>query len=82
MKTYTVGGGWGDAIHFSPEWIKNSDKQRVCGWKHVIPSVGDVMKVPMASGNNLLFKFINVTKMGDPPDMFVADVEAIGYEET
>lgn len=80
MNTYVIGGGWGDRIEFFPEWERNSEKQKVCGWKQKTPEVDDVLKVTMQSGSTALFKFTRIEKMTNPSDMFFADVEFIDYE--
>ena len=78
---YTLGGGWGDAIQFFPEWKPNSNTQKVCGWKPRIPVRGDRLLVPMRSGSTAVFEFTSVERCGDPPDMFFGEVKHVEYCE-
>lgn len=72
---YRLGGGWGDAIEWWPY-----ESTRVMGWKRCVPCVGDVLLAPMQSGKMGRYRFVKVRRPGDPPDMFFADVEFVGYE--
>lgn len=71
---YEMFGGWGDRI----DWQEIGERT-VHGWKQKRPVVGDLVKAPMASGKDGLFRFIEVTYMTDPPDMFFGKLEGIGY---
>lgn len=76
VKTYTIGGGWGNAINWQA-W----DRRGVVGWKRHRPQVGDILLSPMESGRTGKFEFIKVDYCADPPDMFFATVKQVGYVE-
>ncbi len=67
-------GGWGNRI----EW-QDFAKRTVRGWKQKTPKVGDLIKCPMQSGNDGLFRVTSVEQMSDPADMFFAETEPVGY---
>ena len=67
-------GGWGDRI----DW-QNFTKRQIVGWKQVKPKVGDLIKCPMESGDDGLFRVTRVEHMHDPADMFFADTEPVSY---
>lgn len=73
---YEMGGGWGNRI----TW-QDLPKRKIVGWKQRTPVVGDLIKCPMESGKDGLFRIISVDKKTDPPDMFFADTEPAGYFE-
>lgn len=73
---------WGDNIFFQKMEDKDGIRRtinRVTGWMTPIPEVGDELRCPMQSGKTGRFKITKVDECGDPPDMFFATVEAIGY---
>lgn len=67
-------GGWGNRI----EW-RDFGKRTIRGWKQKSPKVGDLIKCPMASGRDGLFRVTSVEEPGDPRDMFYAETEPVGY---
>ena len=78
---YEIGGGWGDAI----TWMRPEQHQRdndvntrfdVSGHKWRIPEVGDLLTGDFAKSTRL-FKFVEVRRCGDPPDMFFGAVVCI-----
>ena len=73
--TFEAGGGWGDAIGYSEY------PYRVHGWKQRKPVKGDVLTTQMKSGKMLVSIFQQIDRCGDPPDMFFAVVEPIGYSD-
>ena len=73
---YEMFGGWGNRI----EWL-NYNNGKIAGWKQRKPVIGDLIKCPMESGKDKLFRVINVKYMADPQDMFFADTEDAGYFE-
>ena len=79
-RLYKMGGGWGNAIQFSG-FKAGEAEQRVYGFKHRFPIVGDVLQTPMQSGKKGYWLFLTVEPMSDPRDMFFATVEALGYED-
>ena len=84
MADYTIGGDWGDAIHWSdPEQFQQSITHettfRVYGFKSSIPRVGDTLKGEFIK-SWMWFTFVSVEPCGDPPDMFFADVRCIKQE--
>lgn len=79
-RRFTVGGGWGNAIHI--EW--DDMKQEVFslhGHKTPKPQVGDILMVPMQSGKRVVAIFIEIRPCDDPPDMFFGKAFAKCYEE-
>lgn len=75
-RKYYIGGGWGDAI----DWF-NIPKRKVVGWKCSRPEKGDWLLCKTQSGKTGIFIFKVVEYCKDPPDMFFADVEDVGYED-
>jgi hypothetical protein len=71
---YNMFGEWGNRI----EW-QDFKKRTVRGWKQRCPRVGDLIKCPMQSGSDGVFKITSVEEMTDPPDMFFAETEGVGY---
>lgn len=71
---YAVGGGWGDRISWFGDELK-----RVSGHKQIIPREGDVLTCEMQSGKTGVWIFQKIDHCYDPPDMFFADVNGIGY---
>ena len=68
--------GWGNSVKWF-DW----QKRRVVGWLHQIPEVNDEIRAKMESGKTARFKIVNVEPQRDPPDMFFATVEYVGYLE-
>lgn len=66
--------GWGNSIQWS-----DYDKRRVVGWLQRRPKVGDEIRFKMESGKTARYAVVIVEYMGDPNDMFFADVMDIGY---
>jgi hypothetical protein len=77
---YQLGGDWGDAIGWRTR--PHAADRRVVGWQKRIPEVGDLLHAEMQSGRVGVFRFKSVRRPGDPPDMFFADVEFVGYAGT
>jgi hypothetical protein len=73
---YRTGSGWGDACYFF-----DYDTRRVSGHKQRIPHVGDLLESPMQSGRIGVYRFTQVERVGDPPDMFFATVKDIGFKD-
>lgn len=71
---YEMFGSWGNRI----EW-QDFQKREVRGWKQRRPVVGDLIGMPMQSGNDGVFRFTEVEYMEDPRDMFFGKLEGIGY---
>lgn len=71
---YEMFGGWGNRI----EWF-DFQKRKITGWKQRRPVIGDLIKCPMESGNDGLFRVTSIEYMSDPRDMFFADTEPVGY---
>lgn len=71
---YEMFGGWGNRI----EW-DDFHKRTVRGWKQRRPVVGDLLKTPMQSGNDGVFRFISVEYADDPRDLFYGKLEGDGY---
>jgi len=71
---YEMFGGWGNRI----EW-DNFQERTVRGWKQRRPVVGDLVKTPMASGADGVFRFVSVEYANDPSDMFYGQLEGLGY---
>lgn len=80
--TYYTGGGWGDRIAWmNKEQFEQPGTQfKVVGWKPRIPRVGDFLLGRFGKGV-ARFQFAEVEPTGDPPDMFFATVNFVGYEE-
>lgn len=76
MRTYDIGGHWGDAIN----WFPSYESMRVVGWKEWPPTKGDRLRVPMRSGKTLVCEFTSVERRYDVPDMFFASVKPLGYQ--
>lgn len=74
---YQIGGGWGDRISWWPE----NQLTHVSGHKTPKPQAGDVLICEMKSGKTGVWIFQNIDHCGDPPDMFFADVNPIGYSD-
>ncbi len=79
-ETYTVGGGWGDAISWS-----DYDKRRVYGFKGRKPQIGGLLECDLIKGDTKerktgVFRFISIEPCRDPHDMFFANVEDVGYK--
>jgi hypothetical protein len=66
-------GYWGRHI----EWLRPGEK--LTGHMTPKPEVGDEVRSPMHSGRTGIYRITNVEPMLDPPDMFFATVEWIGY---
>lgn len=73
-RYYEIGGGWGNAIN----WQRYPDL--VVGWQGVSPEVGDILFCKLKSGKRGVWRFKRIERQYDPPDMFFADVEPLGYE--
>jgi len=71
---YEMFGGWGNRI----EWF-DYQKRKVHGWKQSRPVVGDLIRMPMQSGSDAVFRFTGVEYCDDPRDMFYGQLEGIGY---
>lgn len=69
--------GWGNSIRWF-DW----QKRRLVGWLQQIPEVNDEIRTKMKSGSIARFKVVKVEPQQDPPDMFFATVEDVGYLET
>lgn len=67
-------GGWGNRI----QW-QDLPKRTIVGWKQKDPIPGDLIRCPMESGRDGLFRVTSVEKPGDPADMFFAETEPAGY---
>lgn len=67
-------GGWGNRI----QW-EDFSKRTIVGWKQKTPRIGDLIRCPMQSGNDGLFRVTSVEESGDPADMFFAETEPAGY---
>ena len=72
---YAYGGGWGNRI----EWMLDREGKEVVGWKSRIPQIDDWLLCSMQSGKTGLHLFSSIERCGDPPDMFFATVELVGY---
>jgi len=79
-RLYKLGGGWGNKISFC-EFEAGKAVQRVHGFKHRIPKVGDVLQTPMNSGKPGYWMFTEIEPCRDPRDMFFATIQALGYED-
>lgn len=75
-RLFTVHGGWGHHIEFI-DW----EDRKVSGHLPDRPSIGDFLEAEMGSGKKAIFRFTDVDYMADPPDMFFATVEDIGYRD-
>ena len=63
---------WGRSI----EWF-DFDAMEVHGWMRPPPEVGDVFDAEMQSGNIARFKFTEVRRTYNPPDMFFGKVDLV-----
>jgi hypothetical protein len=68
--------GWGNSIG----WI-DWKTRRVYGHTTPHPCVGDELRADMQSGGVARFRFAKIEPCGDPPDMWFANVDDIGYVE-
>lgn len=75
-RVYQTGSAWGNACYFL-----NYEKRKVSGHKPRPPHVGDLLESPMQSGRIGVFRFIEVERMRDPPDMFFATVADVGFKD-
>lgn len=66
--------GWGNSIVWT-----NWPELRVHGWLSRIPEVGDVLVADFKSGTKCEFQVTSVRTVGDPADMFFADVKFLKY---
>jgi len=66
--------GWGNSIYWS-DW----EKREVTGWLKRRPQKGDILRSKMSSGQIATFKFIKISKPGDPPNMFFAKLKDLKY---
>ncbi len=73
-RLFTIHGGWGHHC----EW-KDWDTRQVWGHLPEKPKVGDYLESKL-KGGKALFRFCDVEYMRDPPDMFFATVEDLGYD--
>lgn len=77
MNTYRIENhqGWGNRIGWSkyPTDINGHLSRK--------PVAGDFIICQMKTGRNGVFKVTEVEYMRDPPDMFFATVEPLGYED-
>lgn len=55
------------------------ENRRVSGWTSPSPKIGDELTCEMVSGKTLLFEFIDVEVMLDPPDQYFATVRDVDY---
>ncbi len=83
-QEYDMGSGWGDCLN----WVKPEEfskpfggrkKFAIIGHKPRIPNIGDTLKAEFQKTWKY-FKFVSVSRLGDPPDMFSADVVCIREE--
>ncbi|HEY1806069.1 MAG TPA: hypothetical protein VGG45_16465 [Terracidiphilus sp.] len=74
---YEIGGGWSDRI----SWWSENQLTRVYGHKTPKPRAGDVLTCEMKSGKTGVWIFQSIEHCNDPPDMFFADVNPIGYTD-
>jgi hypothetical protein len=68
-----LGGTWGNHVG----WTRPGE--RVAGHRSPRPKVGDLLRSPMESGRDGLFRLTAVKMCSDPSDMYFADVEWAGY---
>jgi hypothetical protein len=68
---------WGDNI----QWMKWEDRS-IVGWTDPHPQPGDQIIFDMKSGRRAIFQIRSVDPCGDPPDMWFAKLNDIGYVET
>lgn len=78
---YYLGGGWGSRISLSdPEGFSKlnleTDLVRVNGHKRVVPQVGQTLAGEFQR-SWIVFEFVEVEQMTDPPDQFFAKVKAV-----
>lgn len=74
---FTLGGGWGNAIHLLPseDGALSPQKQyiRLYGFKSTVPSAGQTLLVDYKEDNAwVLFELQEIEPKGDPKDMFYA----------
>jgi hypothetical protein len=67
--------GWGNRI----SWGNYPD--RINGHLTPRPNVGDYVTCEMKTRRHGVFRITAIEYCHDPPDMFFADVEPIGYED-
>lgn len=78
-RTFEIGGGWGNCIHWlSPEEFgKDHDSDTrfsVYGFKRDHPKIGDILIAEFEKSVRH-FRFVAVRSMRDPRDQFFADVK-------
>ena len=71
-------GGWGRNWSFMAG--SGTENRRIYGHQPQLPRVGDEFHPAMQSGGHGIFRVTKVEYCVDPPDMFFADVEFVGYE--
>lgn len=75
-RLFAIHGGWGHHV----EWF-DWDERRVWGHLPNRPSKGDYLEADMKTGHKAIFRFVDVEYKLDPPDMFFATVEDVGYRD-
>jgi hypothetical protein len=68
--------GWGNHI----DWF-DFDARRIWGHLPNMLEKGDILAARMQSGKTALFRVTVVDRKWNPPDMFFASVEDVGYED-
>ena len=70
---------WGNNIR----WFMDTgfENRRIVGHQTPGPDVGDLLTCPMDSGKTAVFCIMELENHRNPPDMFFATVQDIGYED-
>ena len=79
-KVFRGGGQLGSHISFF-NYHDNSQIQEFYGHLPSPPRDGDILVFRMSSGRNAVFILTNISRPGDPRDMFFADGAFIGYDD-
>jgi len=81
---HAIHGGWGDHIQFFKVEDVNEPVRQI--WGHMpwdrFPKDGQILRsLGQTKSRMKLWKIVNVKRCDDPPDMFFANAEFLGYSD-